>query len=337
MKDMRIQVVLHKQKNFAWPIAETDTHWIIVGLDKDLNVAMTLAARNAIKFLATRAKLGEFDQLRPVQHRSELPRHAGRRYRSRRARDDSQEPVHGRASTGDHDRLIARRSASRGCGGRWARRSVRRMPTIRRLLAAAESCALNATRAISRPWRRWPGNVACVEWRGRRIAARNGIQCGARSRITENSHESSQLTLWSGRVDCRFRRIASGRRGPERRGCRIRGARARLHREAARTRAGESDPPRRSPLRQPAQRPHDGRGRTFPRPGGGVVEGAFLDTVPALEPYQQRGLPDPEDSSILALPTGRAEGIRMESPELQHRQRRLSAASCGTSRRSTCA
>jgi acetamidase/formamidase len=61
MKDMRIQFILHKQKNFAWPIAETHTHWITVGLDKDLNAAMTLAARNAIKFLAARAKLTELD------------------------------------------------------------------------------------------------------------------------------------------------------------------------------------------------------------------------------------------------------------------------------------
>ncbi|MDE1969548.1 MAG: acetamidase/formamidase family protein [Alphaproteobacteria bacterium] len=61
MKDMRIQVILHKQKHFAWPIAETHTHWITLGLDKDLNTAMTLAARNAIKFLAERAKLTELD------------------------------------------------------------------------------------------------------------------------------------------------------------------------------------------------------------------------------------------------------------------------------------
>ena len=61
MQDMRIQVILHKQKNFAWPVAETDTHWIIVGLDKDLNVAMASAARNAIKFLAARAKLSDLD------------------------------------------------------------------------------------------------------------------------------------------------------------------------------------------------------------------------------------------------------------------------------------
>jgi len=61
MKEMRIQVVLHKQKNFAWPIAETSTHWILLGLDKDLNKAMEMAARNAIKFLSARAKISDLD------------------------------------------------------------------------------------------------------------------------------------------------------------------------------------------------------------------------------------------------------------------------------------
>jgi len=61
MKEMRIRVFLHKQKNFAWPIAETATHWILLGLDKDLNVAMTLAARNAIDFLASRAGMTKLD------------------------------------------------------------------------------------------------------------------------------------------------------------------------------------------------------------------------------------------------------------------------------------
>jgi acetamidase/formamidase len=61
MKELRIQVVLHKQKNFAWPVAETSTHWILLGLDKDLNAAMQMAARNAIKFLSTRAKISELD------------------------------------------------------------------------------------------------------------------------------------------------------------------------------------------------------------------------------------------------------------------------------------
>ncbi len=61
MQELRIQVVLHKQKNFAWPVAEPPTHWITLGLDKDLNVAMTLAARNAINFLAARADLTKLD------------------------------------------------------------------------------------------------------------------------------------------------------------------------------------------------------------------------------------------------------------------------------------
>jgi acetamidase/formamidase len=57
MQEVLIQVVLHKQKNFQWPVAETATHWITLGLDKDLNAAMILAARNAIEFLSTRAQL----------------------------------------------------------------------------------------------------------------------------------------------------------------------------------------------------------------------------------------------------------------------------------------
>jgi acetamidase/formamidase len=61
MKELRIQVILHKQKNLPWPVAETDSHWIIIGLDRDLNAAMTLAARNAIKFIAAKAKISELD------------------------------------------------------------------------------------------------------------------------------------------------------------------------------------------------------------------------------------------------------------------------------------
>jgi acetamidase/formamidase len=61
MKELQIRVLLHKQKHLAWPVAETDTHWITMGLDKDLHTAMTLAARNAIKFLAAQAKISELD------------------------------------------------------------------------------------------------------------------------------------------------------------------------------------------------------------------------------------------------------------------------------------
>jgi acetamidase/formamidase len=61
MQEVLIEVLLHKQKNFRWPVAETATHWITMGLDKDLNTAMTLAARNAIDFLATRVRLSPHD------------------------------------------------------------------------------------------------------------------------------------------------------------------------------------------------------------------------------------------------------------------------------------
>jgi acetamidase/formamidase len=61
MQEVLIQVVLHKQKNFQWPVAETATHWITLGLDKDLNTAMALAARNAIDFLSSRAQLTPHD------------------------------------------------------------------------------------------------------------------------------------------------------------------------------------------------------------------------------------------------------------------------------------
>jgi acetamidase/formamidase len=61
MQEVLIQVVLHKQKKFQWPVAETPTHWITLGLDKDLNTAMALAARNAIDFLSSRAKLTPLD------------------------------------------------------------------------------------------------------------------------------------------------------------------------------------------------------------------------------------------------------------------------------------
>ena len=61
MKEVRAQVFLHKRKNMSWLAAETESHWIMLGLDRDLNVAMQLAARNAIKFLAAKAKISELD------------------------------------------------------------------------------------------------------------------------------------------------------------------------------------------------------------------------------------------------------------------------------------
>ena len=42
-------------------VAETNAHWIIIGLDKDLNAAMAVAASNALKFVAVRAKISKLD------------------------------------------------------------------------------------------------------------------------------------------------------------------------------------------------------------------------------------------------------------------------------------
>jgi acetamidase/formamidase len=60
MKELQIQFVLPSKRAWVgrW---QRRTHWILIGLDKDLHVAMTLAARSAIKFLARQAKISELD------------------------------------------------------------------------------------------------------------------------------------------------------------------------------------------------------------------------------------------------------------------------------------
>ena len=47
----RLRFVVHKNKTLLWPRAETPTHWIAMGLDEDLNKAMTAAAAEAVKWL----------------------------------------------------------------------------------------------------------------------------------------------------------------------------------------------------------------------------------------------------------------------------------------------
>jgi acetamidase/formamidase len=51
------QFVVRKDLHLRWPRAETPTHFIVMGLDKDLNQAMKLAAREAIHFLTTEKEL----------------------------------------------------------------------------------------------------------------------------------------------------------------------------------------------------------------------------------------------------------------------------------------
>jgi acetamidase/formamidase len=48
-----LQFVVRKDLHLRWPRAETPTHFLVMGLDKDLSQAMKLAAREAIEFLTT--------------------------------------------------------------------------------------------------------------------------------------------------------------------------------------------------------------------------------------------------------------------------------------------
>ena len=51
------QLVVRKDLHLKWPRAETPTHWIAMGLDPDLNLAMIHAVREAIDFLVTEKHL----------------------------------------------------------------------------------------------------------------------------------------------------------------------------------------------------------------------------------------------------------------------------------------
>ncbi len=61
MREVRIQVVLHKQVPWTWPMAETTTHWIVMGIDRDLNEAFRIATRNTIDFLSLRTGMSRLD------------------------------------------------------------------------------------------------------------------------------------------------------------------------------------------------------------------------------------------------------------------------------------
>ena len=61
MREVRVQVFLHKQAGWEWPFAETDTHWYALGMHQDLNEAFTIALRNALDFLERKAGLTRLD------------------------------------------------------------------------------------------------------------------------------------------------------------------------------------------------------------------------------------------------------------------------------------
>jgi acetamidase/formamidase len=57
----RLRFVVRKDLHLQWPRAETPTHFIAMGLDKDLTQATRIAVREAIDFLATEKKLSKDD------------------------------------------------------------------------------------------------------------------------------------------------------------------------------------------------------------------------------------------------------------------------------------
>jgi len=55
------RLIVHKDMHLSWPQAETPTHWITMGMDKDLVTATKTAVRQAIDFLATQKHLSRED------------------------------------------------------------------------------------------------------------------------------------------------------------------------------------------------------------------------------------------------------------------------------------
>jgi acetamidase/formamidase len=66
MEEVRIQVVLHKRAGYAWPMIETPTHWMMLGMHESLNEAVRIALRNTIDFLAAKAQLSRDDAYGPA-------------------------------------------------------------------------------------------------------------------------------------------------------------------------------------------------------------------------------------------------------------------------------
>jgi acetamidase/formamidase len=56
-----LQFVVRKDLKLRWPRAETPTHFIVMGLDKDLTTATKIAVREAINFLVTEKNLSADD------------------------------------------------------------------------------------------------------------------------------------------------------------------------------------------------------------------------------------------------------------------------------------
>lgn len=55
------QFILHKDMHLKWPRAETPTHWITMGLDRDLTEATKIAVHETLDFLMTEKHLSRED------------------------------------------------------------------------------------------------------------------------------------------------------------------------------------------------------------------------------------------------------------------------------------
>jgi acetamidase/formamidase len=55
--------VLHKRQAIAYPRVETPTHYILMGIDVDLNRAMRLAVQHVVEFLMTEKKMSAVDAM----------------------------------------------------------------------------------------------------------------------------------------------------------------------------------------------------------------------------------------------------------------------------------
>lgn len=57
----KLQLIVHKNTPAHWPWAETPTHIISMGMDRDLNAATHIAVRNMIQYLMTHRGLSQAD------------------------------------------------------------------------------------------------------------------------------------------------------------------------------------------------------------------------------------------------------------------------------------
>ena len=55
----RIQLTVRKDMKLDWPLGETSTHWIPMGMDKDLTVATRICLQNTVKFLQQRLGISQ--------------------------------------------------------------------------------------------------------------------------------------------------------------------------------------------------------------------------------------------------------------------------------------